>query len=557
MRWYILSIANWIERLKNKYFFEHLGTSGQDNKKTVFLCIALLFIYSIAIYSKSLQNDFIWDSTGVILEDPLITDLANIPAFFMNPLVLGTTGDVGDGLTVNAIKYYRPLLSTLHTIEYALFGKSPVGYKAVNLLFNALVVVLGFIVVKQVTRSLPIAFLASLVYASVLARAEAVYWIYSDSHILSALFSLAAFWAYLGGRRWLALLLMMTGLLFQESGVFFPLLLIAYEGTRSSEQTLYRRLAKTIPFGLLSGFYLIARHFVVGEVPSSALDYWSLAKAAGYQAWEHARIFLFPDGPATAYLYQAGMFSPGGGASTLGMFALLFFGTTGFLLYRFRKEDCFWYFWFLALIVVSFNIGAYGDYLMAEKTLYLAALGLSVLMVKFLLSVKRFQPTGLMIICAVFLFNSVQIYGRADSWVDTTTYLDKVLEFEPEFDLALIQSGNNALTEGRFEAANHHYLKVLRLRPELAPSIGKSYVDSILRQAEILATNGENERAIQIMTEAVTVINNSSELYNGLGIVHYYSGKQQEAKKYWMLALQFDPNNNEALNNLELLGDTR
>lgn len=533
--------------------FEQWKNDEPASRKVLFVCMALLFVYSVMIYSKSLQNDFVWDSIGVILEDPMIRDTGNIPMFFAKPLVLGETKELGDGLTTSAIRYYRPLLSVLHTLEYALFGKSPVGYKALNLILNGLVIVLGFLVVRKITASLPIAFLTSLIYASTVARAEAVYWVYSDSHILSALFSLAAFWAYLSGRRWVALFLMATGLLFQESGIVFPVLLIAYEATRNSRELFRKRLTRLAPFALVSLFYLIGRNMIAGQVPSSTLDIASLLKAIGYQCWEHSRIFLSPDGPATVYLYKEGMFSSGGSGATLGAFALIFFVVVAIALWRYRKEDSFWYFWFLTWIMVSFNIGTYGSYLMAEKTLYLAALGLSVLLVRLLLAFSRYQPVALLVICALFLFNSTLIYARASSWLNTSTYLEKVLEFEPEFDLALLYSAKRAHTAGQFEVASQYYLRFLHVRPDLVDSIGKDYVGSVLGMAEELTVNGDYGRAIMILDEASAIIKNNSELHNGLGIVHYFSGNLFKAEKNWMLALKFDPNNTEARNNLKLL----
>lgn len=543
--------------MKSIHLPVHWGLEGPGTKKAVFFCAALLFVYSMAIYSKSLQNDFVWDSVGVILEDPMVRDIGNIPKFFIKPLIPGKTGDLGDGFKVGSIQYYRPLLSTFHTVEYALFGDSPAGYKALNLLLNGLVVVLGFLVIRKITLSVALAFLASLIYASTLARAEAVYWVYSDSHIWSALFSLAALWAYLHARKWTALSLMVVGLLFQEGGFLFPVLLLAYEVTRKSSGSFRDRITRIAPFGLVSVVYLIARHFIVGQAPSSSLGFWSLLKAAGYQSWEHVRIFLLPDGPATVYLYQEGMFSSGGNASVPGAFALLFFISIALVLWRFRKDECFWYMWFLVWIVFSFNIGAFGDYLMADKILYLASLGLSVLLVRLLLSVERYQPVGLMLICGIFLFNSARIYARADSWVDTATYMEKVLEFEPEFNLALLQAGNSAYTAGRYEAASQYYYRFLRLKPDLVRSVGKNYLDSVLRQAQKLTMAGEHGRAILVLKQATTVIDDSSELYNGLGIVHYFSGNSREAENNWVFALQLDPGNSEARKNLEMLEDSR
>ena len=530
---------------------------GQGAKKAVLISIALLFVYSIAIYSKSLQNEFVWDTVGVILEDRSIRDLGNVPAFFNRSLVLGRTGDIGDGLAAGAIQYYRPLLSTFHALEFAIFGVSPVGYKAANLLLNGLVVVLSFLVVRHITGSFGIAAVSAFLFASVPARAEAVYWVYSDSHILSALFSLLAFWAYLRGRMWMGTLVFIIGLLFQEGGVVLPMALFAYEGTRRGGEQLWARFVGIVPFALVSMIYLVSRHFIVGKVPTSPLDGWSLLTAVGYQSWEHVRIFLMPDASVTVYRYANGLFSPGGSASVIGIGALVALAAVAFLLLRFRRDDAFWYLWFLVWIAVSFNVGSYGGYLKAEKTLYLASLGLSVLMVRLLLSPKRLQPVGMAIICGLFLFNSTQVYARADSWANTATYLAKLLEFEPEFDLALVAGANTAHLEGRYQDSAGYYLRALRLRPDLAEFMEARYVDNTLRWAEELTGRGDGEQAIQVLESAVEEIPENSRIHNGMGVVYYLLGERERARKSWNLALQFDPDNFEASQNMKLLNASR
>jgi tetratricopeptide (TPR) repeat protein len=277
----------------------------------------------------------------------------------------------------------------------------------------------------------------------------------------------------------------------------------------------------------------------------------------GYQIWEHARIFFVPDASATVYLYANGMFSLWGSASVVGGIALLSFSVVGVFLWRFWREDCFWYLWFLIWIAAAFNVGSYGGYLMAEKALYLASLGLSVLIVRLLSSRKHLQSAGLVIIGGLFIFNSTQVYARADSWANTATYVAKILEFEPEFDLALVAGGNTAQLEGRYQDAADYYLRALRRRPDLAAYMGERYVENKLRWAEELTEQGESDQAIQALEDAVETIPGDSRIYNGMGVVYYLSGDREKARKNWNLALQFDPANFEASQNMKLLEPSR
>ncbi len=48
-----------------------------------------------------------------------------------------------------------------------------------------------------------------------------------------------------------------------------------------------------------------------------------------------------------------------------------------------------------------------------------------------------------------------------------------------------------------------------------------------------------------------------SRIYNGMGVVYYLSGEWERARQSWNLALQFDPANFEASQNMKLLDAAR
>ena len=162
-----------------------------------------------------------------------------------------------------------------------------------------------------------------------------------------------------------------------------------------------------------------------------------------------------------------------------------------------------------------------------------------------------------MIIGGLFIFNSTQVYARADSWANTATYVAKILEFEPEFDLALVAGGNTAQLEGRYQDAADYYLRAFRRRPDLAAYMGERYVENKLRWAEELTEQGESDQAIQTLEDAVETIPGDSRIYNGMGVVYYLSGDREKARKNWNLALRFDPANFEASQNMKLLDASR
>jgi tetratricopeptide (TPR) repeat protein len=533
-------------------WLKNLDLSGTGSKKILLCCTLFLFSYSMLIYAKTLGNDFVWDSTGVILEDPMIRNFGNIPKFFMEPLVLGTTGDVGEGLKLGALKYYRPLLSSLHTVEFFLFGESPAGYKAVNLFLNGIVVVLGFLVVRKLTGDVLVSFLSTLLYASLPARAEAVYWVYSDSYILAALFALLAFGSYLSHNKKRAALFFVVGLFFQEGIVVLPFILLMYEMTRKDPPSVSQRFIGVSLFGAISMVYLVARHLIVGALPTGSLSPLSLLSAVGFQCWGHLRIFFWQDASATVYLYEQGMFASGRPAFWWGIVSLFCFSGVAIWLWRSRKDLFFWLMWYVGWLAVTFNVGAYNSYLMAEKSVYLAALGMAVLIASLLTHWRPMRHFGVGVVVVIVLANSVQTYARAASWVDTATYIDAVLKFQPGFDLALFEGGKIAYAQKRYAASVRYYKRGLQVRPELTNAMGGYYAESVIRYSQQLAETGDLDQALLALQEATRLVPDNSNIQNSLGVVYYLQGKRAEAISRWQLALKFDPANREALNNLNM-----
>jgi len=79
------------------------------------------------------------------------------------------------------------------------------------------------------------------------------------------------------------------------------------------------------------------------------------------------------------------------------------------------------------------------------------------------------------------------------------------------------------------------------------------YVENTVLFARELTEEGKNEQAIQALEDAVEVVPGDSRIHNSMGVVYYLSGEREKARKSWDLALQFDPADFEASQNLKLL----
>src|SRR5437879_3654158 len=93
---------------------EKPSSNKNDNMKFYILLALIAF----AVYANSLSNDFVFDDESVVLGDPSITNLSNIPKYF--------SGQEGFHKVIG--RYYRPVVSASYAIDYAIWGAKPFGF---------------------------------------------------------------------------------------------------------------------------------------------------------------------------------------------------------------------------------------------------------------------------------------------------------------------------------------------------------------------------------------------------------------------------------------------
>lgn len=179
---------------------------------------------------NTLRNQFASDDFEQILSNAFIRHFSNLPAAFTKSVWSFGASDIiftGD-------PYFRPIFSSLFTINFALFGTSPFGWHLVNVLIHAAVTLLVFVVLKEMTGRKLVAIVTAALFAVHPVHAEPVAWVTGIADPLMALFLLPAFYFYLrfrGNSRWYllagALGFYLLALLSKESAIALPLV-IAY-----------------------------------------------------------------------------------------------------------------------------------------------------------------------------------------------------------------------------------------------------------------------------------------------------------------------------------------
>ncbi len=188
----------------------------------VVACFLVIFGAAIIVYIPVMNGGFIWDDEPWITANPLVNAENRTTWQALAAIWSGSEG----------VEYY-PLATTLHWLEWRLFGANAAAFHVVNILLHAA----NSLLVWRVLRSIgaPGAWLAGLIFAVHPVNAATAAWISEGKNTLSLLLYLSSFLAFARFEqtarvRWYvgALLLFAGGLLAKTHGVFIPAVLVLY-----------------------------------------------------------------------------------------------------------------------------------------------------------------------------------------------------------------------------------------------------------------------------------------------------------------------------------------
>jgi len=187
----------------------------------------LLVLGTFLVYANALTNGFVWDDFAVLVDNPAVRTLGNVPAFFT---------DYRTGIAADGIAYYRPLRTLVFAIMYGAFGlKNPMPYHALNVTVHVGNVLLVYGVCARLAGRHAVAAIVAAVFAVHPIMTEAVTNVTGLGDLLSACLVLSALYVHLRQRGRGALRptgvaavygLFALALLAKETAITLPLLLL-------------------------------------------------------------------------------------------------------------------------------------------------------------------------------------------------------------------------------------------------------------------------------------------------------------------------------------------
>lgn len=402
--------------------------------------ILILTLLGLAVYFNSLFNSFVWDDEEQIILNSLVHSITNIFSFFA-----GSTFNTGGAGVLGGL-YYKPMMTTVFALLYALFGPNPFFFHLFQVgihITNSILVYLIFTNFFKKAGWVPF-FLAAVFLVHPI-NAEAVAYIASLQDVLFFFFGAMAFYLVLQEKQGFFRYLLISSLLLlsflsKETGLLFPIVIGFY-------LILFKK--KLWPFILATGasfsIYAILRFAIAGiYFNKHSLTLISTIPLSGRMInipqifVFYFKTFIFPDNLLIdqQWAIQAISWNDFWLPFIYVIFIVAVILTLGFTLWKkkdpYFKLFIFFFFWFLISLGLHLQFFPL-DLTVAERWFYMPMIGL--LGMAGTVFKRTNTPIIIMLILLISVL-SIRTIIRNSNWQNgLTLYSHDIQISKPNFDL--------------------------------------------------------------------------------------------------------------------------
>ncbi len=516
----------------NKYFF-----------------ILLLVIVGFVLYANSFGNQMFWDDNDFILNNRFIKDWKYFPKFFSENIIAGA------GFSSN---YWRPVLLTVFSLEWRLWGDWAPGYHFVNICFHIGCAILLFLILFYVFKKYWLAGLTSIIFLIHPIQTEAVTYVNSLGDSLSVFFMFLGVFLYLKRSKnyifW-SLIMFALALMSKETAIIMPGILFICEFFYS-KLNLKKALKAVWPFLVLAGVYILLRATMLNFVNTFNL----YTEENAFTENLHFRIFTFFK---VLTIYFGLLFWPTNlhmersveMATSLNSFpvifgGIIFIGLLILALKAFKKVPVlsFGILWFFIGLAPTSNIVVPISGMLYEHWLYLPMIGIFLIVIWLGLKLaKKYKIQKLLLIIFIILsiILSIQTINRNSQWKDPITFYNQTLKHSPNSYRVINNLGMAYAEEGRFDKATKTYKRAIE--------VNSSNPVAYHNLANAYKNLDEKNLAIKNYKIAIELDPKFFFSYNALINIYLKDKKYNDALKYLEKFSELNPKNKEIKTHIKQL----
>ena len=585
------------------------GGVSKGPKGKWYILMAVVLVIAVGSYANSLDNGFVFDDPLVIVDNPGIRGIQNIPWLI--------------GLTTGWA-FYRPVRMVSYALDYTLNeklwqylgdcrepdkGLCPLGYHISNIAYHVATSFLVFLVVCRLAGNYRVAFFAAAIFALHPVHTDSVTYLSGRRDILFTLFYLAGFYFFLRYRESRQALFIIAsflayalGMASKEMAVTLPALFLCYDLVqnfaleekglqRNYLQGLVASLKKSIEqstylYGLLFfGALAYSYYKVVVASPSFMSSYYGNSAfitflTVGRIIVHYITLLVYPvnlnaDYSFNAFPLSTSLFEP----STFLALAVLLGALYGLLrIVAKHKMLAFGGIWFFLTLLPVCHIFPHHE-LLAEHYLYLPSVGfclIAAVLINSFIEKGRYGSYGMPCFMVVVLLFALRIVDRNRDWQDGLTLYEKTVKTSPECARANSNLCEAYTNQGRLDEALSACKKALAINPghiQAANNLGTVYAkkgmvdEAIAAYREVLVSTpryakghfnlgflyfnkGDLDKAIYEYEQALAINPYYAEARNNLGIAYSAQGKVNEAVAHYKQAQAMKPYYAESYFNL-------
>lgn len=480
----------------------------------------VLFTLLVAItYVNSLGNKFLSDDIGIIEQRQ---DLGKLSYIFEDPFL-----------------FMRLLL---YSIIYHIFGRNPAFFRLMNIFFHLGSIYLFFFIITSVIKK-QIAIFATIIFAIHPILVENITWISGGFYPQYGFLLLLSWSLYILSKNnkrlfiW-SVIAYLLSLFSAERGVYFPLVLIAWEIAYGN---LKQNWKKIIPYGILAMFWFFAKvlGYVNFRVNSLQTNYYQKRSIANpfiqipTALSSYFELIFWPD-KLTLYHSELNFTKTNFAIrciATITYFALLIYT------YIKNKPIFFWLFFFLITLSPSLtplNI----SWVYAERYVYLGSMGIFICIAYLIYQAKKYYKSETifyLILVIITIPLMIRTIVRNVDWTDQDHLWLAAEKTSPSSHQNHNNLGDYWARHGNYEKAVEEFQKAINLLP--------NYADAYHNMGTAYYQLKENDLALASYERAIYYNPNLWQSYQNIGAIYYTWGDLTNAEKYYGKALEINPQN--------------
>ena len=535
--------------------------------------VGLLLVVAILVYANTLANGFTYDDQAYILHNPVVR----------HPSLTGFSHP----MEVNNV--FRPIYLASFALNWGLGQAEPFGYHLFNVLLQAAVVVLLYLLLKVLLESSAqagtIAFVTALLFAVHPIHTEAVASIVGRSELLAVGFLLAAWLLHLHDREVPSLLCFLLALLSKESAVVFVPLVVLGDYARDKLKPVLRYAW----VASLAAFYLAAFWKIEGgrwgekrviflDNPLASLPAaWRVLNALRI-AWKYVGLHVYPATLSCDYSYNA-ISLYANWRHTLPAAAGAVFVLALWIWAVWTRRSA----WLLAgsLYLVAFSVTANilvpTGTIMGERLAYLPSAGFCLLVALLWVRLEERKRTFAWAVLSLLLVAlATRTLVRNRDWRNNFTLFSTEVKAVPGNARAHSNLAAEYAKLGELDVARVEYQAALRILPEypdaienyallksrmgddqdalrlfqralyVTPSDRLDYPWMVVNLAVQLMKLGQNDEALNILSQIIQQKPDLSPAWSNRAVIYRQRGEFPSARSDAETALRLDPTNQQA-----------